>query len=507
VEQPGKRIEEGSVRTSGVCPKPYARLALCVLSLCWLVCGTAKADDANAATGLDLKALPGVHEVPLAVSAPEGIAARAGFGYGWTEAVLKMKDSHHRMQLDAAASYTPLPWLSTALRVLGRYDLHAGGENDGDYGFVTGTHLTARTVLPLGTDFQAGAELDLWLPGGDSVGKAFSALSGDLALLLAYAPQASGLRLGLMLGLRLDRSRYGGGEPDRYSPADRLALGVSDALWAARPGVAFAYRSGSVEWLAEWAYRMYFEYAGQSPMWIRAGARYWPSDNLQLELLLGVSPSQRPSLAQDAPLTVVEPRAWAGVSATYAWRSEPPPPEVVAPPPPPPEPEPEPRAALHGQVLAQGGAALPGANVSLSLADNKQELQTDAQGRFSFDDLEPGEYQLAVSAEGFEPAQRSVLLQPKAAPELSIPLTRELPIGQIRGTVRRFDGKPILARVVISALNIDLKTRDDGTFEIDVPPGDYAVVVSADRFKRQTRTAHVEQRGVAILIVELEPRR
>jgi hypothetical protein len=73
--------------------------------------------------------------------------------------------------------------------------------------------------------------------------------------------------------------------------------------------------------------------------------------------------------------------------------------------------------------------------------------------------------------------------------------------------VRRFDGKPILARIVISTLKIDQKTRPDGTFEIDVPPGDYSVVVSAERFSRQTRTAHVERRGVAILIVELEPSR
>ena len=472
------------------------------------MCGSARAQTSSApGTGLD--ALPGVHEVPIGVQARPGIAARAGFGYGWTEAVLNQNDSHQRLQLDAAVSFTPMPWLSTAVRVLGRYDLHAGSDSASDYGIVTGTHLGARAVAPLGRDFQAGAELQLWLPGGDTVADAFSALSADLHLLLAYAPKDSGLKLGLSLGMRMDRSRYAGGEPARFSPADRLALGVSDGVWAAKPGLAFAYRNGDVEWLAEWAYRMYFDYVAQSPMWLRAGARYFPTGQLQLELLLGVSPSQRPSLAQNAPLAVIEPRLWAGFSVTYAWaRDEPEPPvreEVAAVPEP--EPEPEPLATLRGRVAAEGGAPLSGASVTLSDDESRAQQTSDAQGHFAFTALEAGEYNLEVTAEGFQAAQRSVVLQPGAAPLLDISLAQELPIGQIRGTVRRFDGKPILARIVIGALKIDQKTRSDGSFEIDVPPGDYEVVVSADRFARQTRTAHVEHRGVAILIVELEPRR
>lgn len=471
------------------------------------MCGTARAQQSAAPSG-GLNALPGVYEVPLAVQARAGVAARAGLSYGWAEAVLNTDDSHHRLQLDAAASITPLPWLSAALRLLGRYDAHSGTGSDSDYGIVTGTHLGARALRPLGNDFQAGAELELWLPGGDTVGKAFAAVSGDLQLLLAYAPQGSGLKLGLALGLRLDRSRYAGGEPSRFSAADRLALGVSDGIWAAKPGLAFAYRSGAVEWLAEWAYRMYFDYVSRSPMWVRAGARYWPSDNLQLELLLGVSPSKRPSLAEGAPLAVIEPRLWAGLSATYTWPASEPQSEVAAPPPPPaPPPEPEPRATLQGQIAAAGGAPLAGASVTLTRDELRVQHTTDAQGKYTFSDLEPGEYRLEIAAEGFQPSERSVVLQPGAAPELSVPLTQELPIGQIRGTVRRFDGRPILARIVISALKIDQKTRPDGSFEIDVPPGDYSVVVSADRFARQTRMAHVEQRGVAILIVELEPSR
>jgi hypothetical protein len=498
VEQPDQR-QHVSATTRGRWLRPYTCL------LCLLVASTLRAQD----TSTGLNALPGVHEVPLATPAAAGVVLRGAASYGWTEPVLKTDDKHHRMQLDAAASVTPLPWLSAAVRVLGRYDVHSGSDADSDYGIVTQTHLGARATLPLGEHFRAGAELELWLPAGDSVSKAFAAVSGDLRLLFAYAPPASPLSLGVALGLRLDRTRYAGGEPERYSPADRLGLGVSDSLAAAWPGLAFAYRSGSVHWLAEWSYRMYFDYVGESPMWVRAGARYFPSDQLQLELLLGVSPSQRPSLDPAAPLAVIEPRLWAGLALTYAWTRAAPPPVAAAPPEPEPELAPPPLAKLAGQVLAAGGAALPGANVRLTASDSddKHEVTTDEQGKFAFAELPGAEYQLVVTAEGFQAHERSLLLQPGATPELAIALTQELPIGQIRGTVRRFDGKPIVARVVISALQIDQKTGDDGSFEIDVPPGDYAVVVSADRFKRQTRTAHVEQRGVAILIIELEPGR
>lgn len=498
-----------SVRTHAACPRPYTRLLHCVLALCAFAATSGARAQAPSAPSIGYNALPGVHEVPIGVQARPGIAARAGASYGFTEAVLKMRDSHHRLQLDAAASLTPLPWLSAALRVLGRYDVHSGAGNQSDYGIVTGTHLGARALFPLGADFQAGAELELWLPAGDTVGDAFSALSSDLQLLLAYAPRSSGLKLGLALGMRMDRSQHAGGEPERYSAADRLALGVSDGIWAAKPGLAFAYRSGRIEWLAEWAYRMYFDYVARSPMWIRAGARYFPSDDLQLELLLGVSPSKRPSLAQGEPLAVIEPRLWAGLAVSYTWDASASEPEASEPEPLPatPERELEPRANVQGQVAAAGGAPLPGASVELTRDAARLEQTTDDAGKFAFRDLEAGEYQLAVTAEGFESAKRGLVLQPGAALELNIPLSQELPIGQIRGTVRRFDGTPILARVVISALDIDQKTRPDGTFEIDVPPGDYSVVISAERFSRQTRTAHVEQRGVAILIVELEPSR
>src|SRR5215510_5894418 len=84
-----------------------------------------RADDAPR-VGEGVDALAGVNEVPLAVPNTERVKARVGIGYGWTEPVLHMGDQHHRAQVDAAASVTPLPWLSASLRLLGRYDKSTG---------------------------------------------------------------------------------------------------------------------------------------------------------------------------------------------------------------------------------------------------------------------------------------------------------------------------------------------------------------------------------------------
>jgi hypothetical protein len=463
---------------------------------------SAQAQPERAGSGVD--ALPGVHEVPLAVRGPEGLKTRLGLGYGWTESVLKMNDSHHRLQIDAAGSFTPLPWFAIALGVLGRYDAHTGSVSDS--GVITETHLGARATFPLGAQMHAGAQLSLWLPGGDTVASSFSALSGDLQLLLAYAPEQSPITLGLALGLRVDRSQYAGGDPRGYSAADRLALGASDSILAAREGLVVSYRVGRVEWIAEWAFRMYFARIAESPMWIRAGARYFPAPRLQLELLLGVSPSKRPSLADGAPLAVIEPRVSAGLSATYAWSSQEPQPSAAASASEKAQPQPvkQPPAKVRGQVLAPSGSGLAGATLTLSHGDAKRTATSDAQGVFEFEALPEGQYALSVVADGFIADQQSLELHDGDAPELHVTLKRELPQGQIRGTVRRFNGKPVVASVTIADLGITQQTHDDGTFEIDVPPGQYSVAVKARGFRPQTRKARVELHGVAILIVELE---
>lgn len=478
------------------------------LFLLLAVCAHGRAAAEPARVGLGPEALPAVYEVPLAVATTRAIGARAGLGYGYTEGVLKVGDSHHRTQLDLAASLTPLPWFAASLRLLGRYDKHVGKPDDGDYGVITESHVSGRADTALGDSFRVGSELNLWLPGAQSVGDAPAALSGDLQLLGTWVPTQSPLSLGLALGLRVDRSKHAGGDPYRYSRSDRLALGASDSALAARLGLGMSYQLGALDLLAEWSWKMYFDYAGSSPMWLRAGARYRPSRLWQFEAMLGLSPSKRPPLDETAPLAVVEPRIAANLAAMFLfpWGASGGDAEAG------PEPEPVVTASLQGEVVGASGAGIEGASVSVAAAgggnagEPSSAVRTSARGVFSLEGLPAGAYQVKVSAPGWIAHEESLQLAARELRQLRVVLKRELPKGQIRGTVRDFNGQPASATIVIKALDIAQDNGSDGSFEINVPPGDYEVVVKARGRKAQTRRARVEEDGVAILIIELESR-
>ncbi|MGW8257666.1 MAG: hypothetical protein ACWGMZ_09295, partial [Thermoguttaceae bacterium] len=126
----------------------------------------------------------------------------------------------------------------------------SSGAPSSDDGLLTETHLGARATFPVGTTLHVGGALSLWLPGGDDVGGAFKATSGDASFIAAYQPDHSPLTIGLALGLHLNRSRYAGGDLQRYSAADKLALGASDSIWALRSGLALTYRAGAIDWIA-----------------------------------------------------------------------------------------------------------------------------------------------------------------------------------------------------------------------------------------------------------------
>jgi hypothetical protein len=490
--------------------------ATCIAKVCLLLMlalaaaelGHARALAQLLRVGSGPDALPAINEVPFSVETQPGMATRLGLGYAMTEAVLGADDTHHRTQLDGAVSLSALPWLSAALRVLGRWDKHTGGSDDGDSGFILETHLTGRVEGAVSSAFRIGSELGLWLPGGDTIGGGLAALSGDLQLLGTYVPPDSPLTLSLATGLRVDRSKYSGGDPTKYSAADRLALGASDSILALRLGAGMSYRLGDVDLLAEWSWKMYFDYAGESPMWFRVGARYRPSRVWQLEMLLGASPSARLTDREDASLAVVEPRIAGTLSAALAfpWEVE--------------DSEELERQArldaerkaaeaarvrLRGRVLTPAATGLPAAQIVLGQADTVLRTESDEQGGFALEGMPPGHYQLSASAEGWVAHEQPLELSPGQNPELRITLKRELPRGQIRGTVRRFNGTPVSASIVIRSLEIKAQTGPEGAFEIDVPPGDYEVVVKARGFAEQKRRAKVEQNGVAILIVELEP--
>ena len=81
-------------------------------------------------------------------------------------------------------------------------------------------------------------------------------------------------------------------------------------------------------------------------------------------------------------------------------------------------------ATLRGAVLDPSGAAVPGANVALTLGSQTQRTRSSADGHYAFRSLAPGDYALTVTAQGFAPLTiPSVSIAAGAAKDLNLPLS------------------------------------------------------------------------------------
>jgi hypothetical protein len=82
-------------------------------------------------------------------------------------------------------------------------------------------------------------------------------------------------------------------------------------------------------------------------------------------------------------------------------------------------------AALSGTVTSTSGAAVPGARISAKNLNTGQstDLQADSAGHFDFAAPAPAEFEITVTAEGFDPKTAKVTFIPGAAEAVSFTLT------------------------------------------------------------------------------------
>jgi len=151
-------------------------------------------------------------------------------------------------------------------------------------------------------------------------------------------------------------------------------------------------------------------------------------------------------------------------------------------------------------VREAGGAPLPGARVEFEDDPQTAPAIADAQGEVTLRPAKEGAIVLRVTASGHDP---QVITVRPGEPAVAVNLRSSLPAGQIRGTVRGESGKALRASIRLQPLDMKLETAADGSFVIDVPPGDYHVVVNAPGYASQKRPAAVEQNGVTILVIDL----
>jgi hypothetical protein len=135
--------------------------------------------------------------------------------------------------------------------------------------------------------------------------------------------------------------------------------------------------------------------------------------------------------------------------------------------------------------------------------EKETRLVERAPGRYGGAELQAGPARLRVQAEGFEPVEREVTLAAGRAVQVDVQVQQALPAGQVRGLVRSQRGKPLAAKVRVEPAGVQATTDAEGFFQLDVPPGQYEVVIESPGFQSQKRTVKVEKQGVVIVNADL----
>lgn len=499
--------------------------------------------DVAATVGAMSSGLPGLGRV--GVAAPKHLAhaaASLGLGYGVTEArqdPTAEAGAHHRAMGSLAVMAQPLRFLAAALVLDGRYDKHPDDAFGSNSSAVGEPRLFVRASKAFSRSLAFGAQLGLWIPGGEAPSLRPKASTLDAQLLATYAPQGTDLVLALNTGYRLDQSAetLTDAERPRLRRGDRLSLNLSD-FNAVLLGAGASKRLGGersrlrpVEVLGEITWDILVgrgaPTATQSPLRLGFGARYHVREEearggaVQIELRGELALSARaPSGPTDA-LVPTDPRfamtvglRW--VPAFGAKTSPAPGRRGTA----------EPArggaagaataasGAVNGRVTSESGEPIPSARVVVTeppdgaAAPNERSAETGADGSFTLSELRVGRARVVVTADGYEDATAETTIVEAGAPApvaVSVVMKKKIRPGQLRGLVRSFSGKPLAATIRVEPIGVETKTDADGTFRLDVPPGAYEVVIAAPGHAGQRRPVQLEENGVTILNADLRP--
>lgn len=470
------------------------------------------------ALGPGQNALPGYLQLPSATPGAPGVTVRADAGYGYTEAVNGGTGPHHRIFGDVAVALAPVSWFGAYVRFRGRYDRHPKDALGADDSLVG----TPRAGIRLGSfvnDWLAlGVDANAWFPGGAAPSWVPAATSFEARAVASVAPRNEPYRISLSLGTRVNQSAKSVRNPGQLRAGDRVSLGVG-SIPSLLVGLAGAFRVSDVRILAEIRWNPWLGNGAPalstSPLYLAAGARAPVTENLWISGGVQGLLSPRPNDPTGVLVPVV-PRfsVQVGLGGVFGFGGGPPATEEAEEEPPPPEEtetETETPAVttthVEGRVLDDAGEPVEGAEVRLVPEGADQAVaqgQTSSDGSFSLETTGDGPFEVLVEADGFEPQR----VAPPSSPgePLGVELTREEPSGILRGLVRNFSGDPLAASVRVRPGNVEVQSGEDGTFELELPPGRYQVQISAGGYRRQQRPVQIELDGVTVLNVELRSR-
>jgi hypothetical protein len=148
---------------------------------------------------------------------------------------------------------------------------------------------------------------------------------------------------------------------------------------------------------------------------------------------------------------------------------------------------------------------MPDVEVTLrSALGTVQTVRTDASGAFVFRAVQRGAWLLTTATADYDPTARELEVAEPQANAGEVVIYPALPAGQVKGRALDLRGNPVAATVVFEPGGLTLQVAADGSFTVDLKPGNYSVRVSHPDFATQLRSVRVEERGVIVLDIALD---
>lgn len=465
------------------------------------------------------RAWPMLVRVPVATPAnqagrpiPLSIAARVGYGY--IESSGEPDTAVSRMPSGLAISYTPFrDWLF-AVDLDTRADWSEAPDETRP-NFYSEPRVAVRYLVPGLERVDVGVEANVRFLGNGSFVIEWPATTPSLKALFGL-PISSSTYLAASLGFQLDNSRKLPGSTTA-SPTSRVTLGTSccsEALLGI--GVSHRFPGLATEWLADLSAEILIGNGApavfESPWILGLGARHPFSDSLSAQGSIEVGLSQRPEPTTPPTLVPTTPRIGMTVGLIWTPGKKPSAPAKQKPAPAPPpapkpavpvEPPPVARSAVTGVIVDEAGSGVPDVELTLVLPDGTTAKQRSfADGRFSFPDVpEDLATRIDMKSPGYDPAK--LRFEPGPDRHGEVVLYPSLPAGQVKGSIRDLQGKPVQATLTLEADGTTVEVAEDGTYELELRPGRHTLIFAFEGLQTQRRVIEVEERGVVILNVAL----
>ncbi len=475
--------------------------------------------------------LPGGLGTPGAQMLPKGTMSFASLGgFGWREGLLGPNHRFGRTIGNLAFAFAPHELITLALALDGRWDRHYGTGVAGEDGWVGDPRLLIRAGKQSG-NIRFGAQLGVWVPGEDAPSVSASAISVDARALVGL--DAGPGVLSLNAGFRLDNSAKSAGDmPYLLSAADQVSLGVSE-FNAVVAGAHLALPFGKMYLGLEASIDLFIG-SGNTPLGateaheapgplFRGGATFGYHLTPTVTALAFIQAAKVPGLnmsdvaANDIRLVAYEPIVTGGLGfqarfggpsrrGTVARRDNPE--DIVLPV----------FATLSGEVFDDAGKPVVGAKVNITLRNYTGTDVTDETGTWAVERLPIGKTvkgattldddaaEITVEVDGKKPGKQATKLVAGDNKLERLTLDPILPPGELRGVVRSIasGGKPVSgATIKVEPGNLSATSAADGSFTIELAPGQYKVTVSASGLKEQQLDITIEPNGVALQPIEL----